>query len=142
MYSEDTIKKMLDMFSNPLFKKSFFDFFVKMQVEGIESAKRLWSVSPITDSFPDAAQIFEKMIDFYIVLGFVPHYKYEEVIKDNERQKREIDFLRETVRQLQESIFTEAGDKAQEIWGTIIDKQFEMNKDISRNFFDLFKELK
>jgi hypothetical protein len=142
MFSEESWKQMVELFSNPLFKKSLFDFNVKMQKEGIEAAKKFWNMNPAKDSFPFGAEMFEKMADFYIILGFVPHYQYDEAVKEKEGLKKENEFLRETIRQLQMSMFSEAGERAQKAWETIISKQFEMNKDLSKNIIDLFKGLK
>lgn len=141
-FNQDIIKNMMDLLTNPLFKKGFLDFFLKTQQEGIESARKFWSGYYDKNLFPGAPDIFERMVDFYIVLGFVPRIKYDEVLKENEKLKEENSFLRDTIRELQLNIFKEGGDKVQKIWGTIIDKQLEMHKETSKNFFDLFKQLK
>jgi tetratricopeptide (TPR) repeat protein len=142
MFSEEAWKQMMELFSNPLFKKSLFDFNVKMQQEGIEAAKRFWNMNPAKDSFPFGAEMFEKMADFYIILGFVPHYKYDEALKEKERLQKENEFLKETIKQLQMNLFSEAGERAQQVWESIISKQFEMHKDLSKNILELFKGLK
>ncbi len=90
------ISKWMDLFSNPLFKKSLFDFNSKMQMEGIEAAKKFWNMNPAKDSFPFGAEMFEKLADLYIILGFVPHYKYDEAVNEKEGLKKENEFLRET----------------------------------------------
>jgi hypothetical protein len=142
MFSEEAWKQMMELFSNPLFKKSLFDFNLKMQQEGIEAAKKFWNMNPAKDSFPFGAEMFEKMADFYIILGFMPRYKYDEVVKEQERLKKENEFLKETIKQLQINLFSEAGERAQKVWESIISKQFEMNKDLSQNILELFKGLK
>ncbi len=142
MYSEETFKKTMDLFSNPLFKKSFYDFYLKMQAEGIESAKKFWNLNPASESFPFGVEMFERLADFYIILGFVPGYKHEELLKEKDRLKKENEFLKETIKQLQMTIFSEAGDRVQGMWESVISKQFEMNKDLSQNFFGLLKGLK
>ncbi len=141
-FNQDIIKNMMDLFANPLFKKGFFDFFLKMQQEGIESARKFWGGYYDKNLFPNAPDIFEKMVDFYIILGFVPRMKYDELLKENEKLKEENRFLRDTIRELQLNIFKEGGEKMEEAWGTIIDKQLEMHKEIAKNFFELFKQLK
>jgi len=140
-FNQDMIKNMMDLFANPLFKKGFFDFFLKMQQEGIESAKKFWNATYDKNLFPNASDMFEKMVDFYIILGFVPRVKYDEILKENEKLRDENKFLRDTIKELQLTIFKEGGEKMQEAWGTIIDKQLEMNKEIAKNFFELFKQL-
>lgn len=143
MFNEEMVKNMLELYTDPLFKKGFFDFFQKMQQEGIEAARRFWGLYPNKGSlFPDASEIYEKMIDFYIILGFVPKMKYDEMVKENEKLKYENTFLRDTIRQLQLNIFKEGGEKVQETWKTIIDKQMEMNKEMAKNFFELFRQLR
>ena len=142
MFNDEMTKQMMDLFANPLFKKGFFDFFLKMQQEGIEAARKFWTTNAYKNLFPDAIDMYERMADFYIVFGFVPRAKYDEVLKENKGLKEENKFLRDTIQGLQLSLFTEGGEKVQQIWHSSIDKQMEMNKDISKNFFELFRQLK
>jgi hypothetical protein len=134
--------KMMDLFTNFLFKKGFFDFFLKMQQEGIESARRFWGTYAGKDLFPNAVDIFERMVDFYIGLGLVPSAKYDEALKENKSLNEENKFLKDMIRELQMNLFTEGGEKVQQIWHISIDKQLEMNKEIGKNFFELFRLLK
>jgi len=142
MYNDECSMKMLELFANPLFKKGFFDFFLKMQQEGIEAARKFWSGYGDKNPFPNAIDMYERMVDFYIVLGFVPKTKYDEVLNENKSLKEENKFLRDTIRELQLSLFTEGGERIQQIWHGIIDKQLETNKEIAKNFFELFRQLK
>lgn len=140
---EDCFKYMLDLYSNPLFKKGFFDFFIKVQQEGIESARKFWTTyTEKTSLTPLAPEMFEKIVDFYIVLGFVPRHKYDEALKEVDRLKEENAFLRNTISELQVNVLKEGGEKAQEMWREVVDKQLDMNKEIAQNFFDLFRQLK
>ena len=142
MFNDKMTKNMMNLFANPLFKKGFFDFFLKMQQEGIEAARKSCTNNVNKNLFPDAIDMYERMADFYIILGFVPGTKYDEVLNENKSLKEENKFLRDTIRELQSSLFTEGGEKVQQIWKSSIDKQVEMNKDISKNFFELFRQLK
>lgn len=143
MYNDEMTKKMMDLFTNPLFKKGFFDFFLKMQQEGIEAARKFWSAYPGKNSFaPNVMDMYEQMVDFYIILGFVPKARFDEAVNENKSLKEENRFLRDTLRELQLSLFTEGGDKVQQIWHGIIDKQLETNKEIARNFFELIRQLR
>jgi hypothetical protein len=141
MYDEATLK-MLGLFSNPLFKKGFLDFFLKTQQEGIEAARKFWGLYADKSVFPDAGDMYERMVDFYIILGFIPKAKYEQVLKEKKRLEEENKFLRETFRELQLSLFSEGGEKVQQAWQEIIDKQLEANREIGKNFFELFRMLK
>jgi len=143
MFTEDTIKAMTELFTNPLFKKGFFDYFLKMQQEGIEAARKFWNLSPERNTLsPLTGDMYERMVDFYITLGFVPRTKYDEAIKEKEKLAQENAFLKETLKQLQTDLFVEGGKKMQEEWQRVIDKQLEMHQEIAKNFFELFKELK
>jgi hypothetical protein len=134
---------MLELFTNPLFKKGFFDFFLKMQQEGIEAARKFWGgYADKNFPFPNAMDMYERMVDFYIILGFVPRAKYDEMLNENKSLKEENRFLRDTIRELQLNLFTEGGERVQQIWHGIIDKQLETNKEIAKNFFELFRQLK
>jgi hypothetical protein len=141
MVTEEFLKSLTDLFSNPLFKKGFFDFFLKVQQEGIETAKKFWNLSPARQSlFPNTSGIFERMIDFYHNLGFVPLSKYEEMVKENEQLKKENRFLMDTIRDLNQKIFTEGGKAMQELWKINIEKHIEMSTEIAKAFMDIFKQ--
>jgi hypothetical protein len=143
MYSDDCNTKMNDLFSNPLFKIGFFDFFLKMQQEGIEAARKYWITYEEKNSlFPNTLDTYERMADFYIILGFVPRTRYDQVLSENKSLKDENKFLRDTMRELQINLFTEGGETAQQIWHKSIDKQLEINKEIAKNFFEIFRILK
>jgi hypothetical protein len=143
MFNEESIKAMTELFTNPLFRKGFFDYFLKMQQEGIEAARKFWNLSPEKDTLsPLTGDMYERMVDFYITLGFVPRMKYDEAMKENEKLAQENAFLKETLKQLQTDLFLEGGKKMQEEWQKVIDKQLEMHQEITKNFFELFKELK
>jgi hypothetical protein len=142
MYNEEMSKDMMSLFTNPLFKKNFFDFFLKAQQEGIEAAKKFWNLSPEKNTFiPNVMEVYEKMIDFYITLGFVPRTKYDQLLRENENLRQENKFLKETIHEVQSSIFTEGGEKLQESWREIVGKQLDLNKEIAKNFFELVKQL-
>ena len=142
MINEELMNNMMNLFSNPLFKKNFFDFFLNMQREGIEAAKKFWNLSPQkATAFPNTLEIYEKMIDFYITLGFVPRANHEKVLKENELLRQENKFLKETVLEVQASIFKEGGEKFQKTWHEIIDKQLDTNREIAKDFYELFKKL-
>ena len=143
MFNEEIIKSMMEIYSNPLFKNGFSDFFQKMQKEGIEAARKFWNLSPERNNlFPGASELFEKLVDFYIVLGFVPKVKYDEAVKENEKLKYENIFLRDTIKQLQMNLFKEGGEKIHGVWKDVIDKQLGMNREIAKDFFELFRQLK
>jgi hypothetical protein len=141
MVTEEFLKSLADLFSNPFFKKGFYDFFLKVQQEGIETAKKFWNLSPARQRlFPNTSEIFERMIDFHRNLGFVPLSKYEEIVKENERLKSENRFLMNTIRDLNQKIFTDGGKAMQEFWKNNIEKHIEMSMEIAKAFMDIFKQ--
>ena len=143
MFNDECTTRMMSLFTNPLFKMGFFDFFLKMQQEGIEAARKFWGTnSEKNNLFPDALEMYERMIDFYIILGFVPRVKYDEILGENKSLKEENKFLRDTIRELQFNLFAEGGEKVQQIWQSSIDKQLEVHKEIAKNFYELFRQLK
>ena len=143
MLNDECKTQMEDLFTNPLFKTGFFDFFVKMQQEGIESARKYWGAYMEKNSlYPNSADVYERMADFYIIFGFVPKARHDEVLSENKSLREENKFLRDTMRDLQLSLFSEGGKKAQELWQKSIDKQLEINKEIAKTSFDLFRMLK
>jgi regulator of replication initiation timing len=139
--NEGIIKNIIDLYSNPIFKSSFLEFSTIMQHEGVDAAKKFWDMNPKKNTLSDnTTEIFEQMISFYSNLGFVPKAKYDEVVKENEKLKKENEFLEKTMKELNLKVFNEGSLKIQEAWREITDKQMEMAKDISKNFFDLFKQ--
>jgi len=141
MVTEEFLKSLLDLYDSPLFKKGFIDFFQRVQREGIETAKKSWDISPLRQSlFPNTSEIFEKMIDFYLNLGFVPFIKYEELLKKNEQLKKEIHFLKDIIEDLHKKAYAEGGKAMQELWKTSIEKHIEMSKEIAKGFLDIFRQ--
>jgi regulator of sigma D len=146
--TEEFMKSLLDLYSSPLFKQGFPEFFLRVQQEGIEAAKQFWDISPLRRSlFPNTSKIFEKMIDFYLNLGFVPFTRYEEVVKENKRLKNEnkqlekqTQFLKDIIKDLNQKVFTEGGKAMQELWKTSIDKHIEMSREIAKGFLDIFTQ--
>jgi hypothetical protein len=139
MFDQELVKSMMSLYNNFLFRKGFFDFFHTMQREGIEAARKFWHSYPYKNIlFPNAMDMYEKMIDFYINLGLVPKAKYEEVFEEHAKLHSGNTFLRETIKQLQLKIFSQGEQKVCDAWNSIIDKQIEMNKEIAGNFFELF----
>jgi hypothetical protein len=141
MFDEELFTFIMSLFNNFLFRKGFFDFFQKMQREGIEAARRFWDSYPYKNLFfPNALDVYEKMIDFYMSLGLAPRTKYDEAFKEHEKLQYQNTFLRETIMQLQLKMFAEVGEKVREEWKSIIDKQIEMDEEIAKNFFEFFRQ--
>ncbi len=139
--NEDVTKLLLDLYNNPLFRKGFLDFLMKLQQDGIEAARKYWDAYPSKDRlFEGAPQLFEQMISLYSGMGFVPLKKYEEVVKERDELKKENEFLKNTVREMQLKVFAEGGAKMQEAWRGIVEKQMEMSRDIAKDFFKLFEQ--
>jgi hypothetical protein len=139
--TEEFMKSLLDLYSSPLFKQGFPDFFLRVQREGIETAKQFWDISPLRQSlFPDTSEIFEKMLDFYFNLGFVPFTKYEKLVKENKQLEEENRFLKDIIKDLHQKVFTEGGKAMQELWKTNIAKHIEMSREIAKGFLDIFKK--
>ena len=136
--SEDTNKTMKDFYNNPLFKKGFLDFFEKMQLDGIEAARKFWSTYPEKELFPNAPEMFEKLIDIYVLMGVVPRSKYEDTVKEHEELKKDVQKL---MKELNLDVIAEGGAKAQEMWKDAINKQLEVNKEITKHYFDLLKKI-
>jgi len=141
MFNEELLKSIMDLFNDFLFRKGFFDFFQKMQLEGIETARGFWHSYPYkTVSYPNAMDIYEKMIDFYISLSLTSKAKYDEVSEEQKKLLYQNAFLRETIMQLQLEMFAEGGEKVREAWESIIDKQTEINKENAKNFLEFFRQ--
>jgi hypothetical protein len=141
--TEGFMKSLLDLYSSPLFKRGFPDFFLRIQQEGIETAKKFWDILP----FPNISDVFEKISDFYLNLGFAPFTKYERVAKENRQLKKEYNqlkeenrFLKDVIKDLNQQVLTEGGKAMQELWKTSIEKHIEMSREIAKGFLDIFKQ--
>ena len=61
--NEEILKRMMEFYSDPDYQKGFMDFFVKMQQEGVEAARKFWVQSAAKGKMnPQATEIFEQMI--------------------------------------------------------------------------------
>ncbi len=133
---------MMELFANPMFRQGAGEFFSKMQHEGMEAATKFWGTSPYASALPDAQQIIERIAEFYGAMGFVPLAKYEMVRKENDSLKSENKLLRDTIRELQQSVMAEGGAKAQKAWQDVVDTQLELNREATRSFMDVLKQFK
>jgi hypothetical protein len=141
-HHEDTLKNMLDLFSNPLFRSGFTEFFSKAQQEGLESAKKFWGFSDYGKTYPMTADLYERLTDWYSVLGFVPSVNHKQTLDENTKLKAENQLLRNMIKDLQLNLFTEGGEKVQQVWHDIIDKQIKMNTEVANTFFEAIRQFK
>ncbi|MBF0538871.1 MAG: hypothetical protein HQL03_11550 [Nitrospirae bacterium] len=138
---DDFLKHLMGLYSSQTFKDAFQAFFMKMQEDGLESAKKSWDVTLYKSAMKGGGtDLFEKMIDFYSDLGFVSKKKHEAVLKENEELKKENAFLKGIVQNMNLRVFEDGSKNIQETWKETIEKQMELSKDIAKNFFDLFKK--
>jgi regulator of replication initiation timing len=140
--NEDLARNMMDLFTNPLFRTGFAEFAQKAQQDGIEAAKKFWGLSDYGRAFPYSEEIYERLADFYRILGFVPSTKFNDVMEENNKLKAENQLLRNMIRDLQLNLFTEGGEKAQQLWRDIIDKQFKMNTEVASTFLEAIRQFK
>ena len=140
MMTEQHMRMMLEMFSNPMFKQGANEFLKISQQQGIEAANKFWGVSSESQAFPGMDKMMERMGDLYQNLGFVPQAKYEELLKENATLKNENQMLRNTIGELQQKYIAENGAKAQQAWQDIVDKQLDMSREVTQSFFDVLKQ--
>ena len=133
-------KMMMDMLNNPLFQQGANEYFKLVQQQGMEAAKKFWGSSASTTAFPDAQQMLDRMADFTSAMGFVPLGKYEELQKENDKLRSENKLLRDTIASLQQTFSAENGAKAQEAWQSVVDKQLEMSREVTKSFFEALKQ--
>ncbi len=138
--NEEIIRKIMDLWSDPQYQKGFFDFFVKMQQEGLEAARKFWHQSAEKEKLhPQASEMFEQMASFYSGLGFVPKQKYDAAVKENEALKKENEALKQTMKELNLKVFSEGSAKVQQAWTTVMEKQMALSKEMAKGFIELFK---
>jgi len=140
MMTEQQMRMMIEMFSNPMFKQVGNDFIKIAQQQGLEAANKFWGISSESQSFPGAEKMMEHMAEFYQALGFVSQAKYEELMSQYASLKAENQMLRETVRELQQRFVAENSAKAQQAWQEVVDKQLEMSREVTKSFFDVLKQ--
>jgi hypothetical protein len=133
----------MKLYANPIFKGFMNEYVSKMQHEGLDAAMKFWHLNPEKGGmFAGGPEFIEKMTEFYTGMGFVTRKKYDDLAAENEDLKRQNEFLRDTIRQLNVKVFEEGGKNLQEAWKMTMDKQLEMSKDLAKNFFELFKGAK
>ena len=140
--SEDPFKNMLDLFANPLFQAGFAEFASKAQQEGMAAAKKFWGLSDYGQAFPYSEDVYERLTDWYKALGFVPAVKYNEAMEENTRLQAENQLLRNMLKDLQINFISEGGEKAQQAWHDIMDKQIKMNAEVANTFFEAIRQFK
>ncbi|KWT83692.1 hypothetical protein [Candidatus Magnetominusculus xianensis] len=141
--NENFLSDLAALYSNPLVKNMFMDYFTRMQQEGAQAAAKLFNTAPAKkDLFGMGPDVFEKMAEFYSGFGCVPRKKYDEVMEENEALKKENSFLKEVVQKMNLKMFEEGSRGIQEAWQEGLAKQLEMSKDMAKTFFDLFKDIK
>ena len=137
------IENALQLWNDPLFEQSLLEFHLRMQQMGLEAARSFWALNHQKDTFPgNALDLFERMVAFYSGLGFVPKIQHDEVLKENERLKKENEFLKGALKELNLKVFSEGNLQVQEMWTETARKHMEMSAEIAKNFLDLFKQQK
>jgi regulator of replication initiation timing len=112
-----------------------------MQEMGLEAAKQYWAANHREDTFPlSVPEFFERMTAFYADLGFVTKRQYDKVVEENDRLKKENEFLKNTLKELNLKIYTEGSLQVQQMWKDTAQKQMEMSAEIATTFLDLFKQ--
>ena len=140
MMTEQQMRMMMEMFSNPMFKQGANEFLKIAQQQGLEAANKFWGISSESQAFPSMDKMMERASEFYQTMGFVPQAKYEELMKENATLKNENQMLRDTIRDLQQRFMAENGAKAQQAWQEIVDKQLDMSREVTKSFFDVLKQ--
>jgi regulator of replication initiation timing len=140
MMTEQQMRMMMEMFNNPLFKQGANEFLKVAQQKGMEAANKFWGISTENQAFPGAEKMMSQMADFYKTMGFVPQARFDEVLKENVALKNENQMLRDSIRDLQNRFMAENGAKAQQAWQEVVDKQLEMSREVTKNFFDVLKQ--
>jgi len=140
MGNEEMFENLLRLFGNPYLKNNFLDSFLTLQRMGFVTAPNYWGLMGEKNTgLPNPLDLYARMLDFYMALGFVPRDKYDQALRDNEGLRQENRFLKETIRELQGSIFREGGEGMQETWREITQRQVELNKAVGQNFCELVK---
>ena len=140
MMTEQQMRMMLEMYSNPMFKQGANEFLKIAQQQGIEAANKFWGISSESQAFPGADKMMERMGDFYQNFGFVTQAKYDELLNEIANLKNENQMLRNTLGELQQKYIAENGAKAQQAWQNIVDKQLDMSREVTQSFFDVLKQ--
>ncbi|MBF0487518.1 MAG: hypothetical protein HQK98_05095 [Nitrospirae bacterium] len=141
--NENFLKDLAALYSNPLVKDMFTDYFTRMQQEGAQAAAKFFNMAPAKkDVFGVGPDVFEKMAEFYSGFGFVSQKKHQEVLEENESLKKENAFLKEVVQKMNLKMFEEGSRGIQDAWQEGLAKQLEMSKEMAKTFFELFKDIK
>ena len=142
MYKNDDLINMMNLFSNPLFMAGFSAFVNKAQAEGFEAAKKALGHSEYGKSYPFTGDMYERLSEWYSMLGFVPSVRFNQLTEENTKLKTENQFLKSMIKDLQLNLLTEGGEQAQKVWGDMLDKQIKVNTELANSFFDALSQFK
>jgi pantoate kinase len=140
MMTEQQMRMMLEMYSNPMLKQVTNEFLKIAQQQGMEAANKFWGISLENQAYPGVDKMMERMAEFYQTLGFVSQTKYDELMSQYASLKAENQMLSDTVRELQQRFIAENSAKAQQAWQEVVDKQLEMSREVTKSFFDVLKQ--
>lgn len=140
--NDDILKNLMSLFSNPMFMAGFSDFVKRAQMEGLESTRQAWELSEHGKSQPFIGDIYERLSDWYSLLGFVPSAKYNQLSEENTRLKDENEFLKTMIKDFQLNLLKEGGEQAQQVWRDMLDNQMKVNTELANTFFEALNQLK
>ena len=140
MMTEQQMRMMMEMFSNPMFKQASNEFLKVAQQQGMEAANKFWGISKENNAFPGVEKMMEQMAEFYQTLGYVSQAKYDELMSQYTSLKAENQMLSDSIRELQQRFIAENSAKAQQAWQEVVDKQLEMSREVTKSFFDVLKQ--
>jgi regulator of replication initiation timing len=140
MMTDQQMRMMIEMFTNPMFKNGANEFLKIAQQQGMDAANKFWGISSESQAFPGVDKMMERMAEFYKALGFVPQTQYDELMKQYASLKAENQMLSDTLRDLQQRFIAENSAKAQQAWQEVVDKQLEMSREVTKSFFDVLKQ--
>lgn len=140
MWTPEQMKTLMELFAQPLFRQGAADYVARVQMEGLEAARKFWAQSPFAGGIADPQQMMERLADAMQAMGFVPLARHEALQRENAELKSENEQLRNTLRELQQSLIAEGSAKAQQAWQEVVDKQMEINREATRGFFEALKQ--
>jgi hypothetical protein len=140
MMTEQQMRMMMEMFSNPMFKHASTEFLKVAQQQGMEAANKFWGISKENNAFPGVEKMMEQMAEFYQTIGYVSQAKYDELMSQYTSLKAENQMLSDSIRELQQRFIAENSAKAQQAWQEVVDKQLEMSREVTKSFFDVLKQ--
>lgn len=140
MSPQEAFMKLLASYGKPEFAQAWQQFASYAQQQSWENTQKILSKNAAEQFSEFTEPYLSQMKSMFDAMGYVPKAEHDKALQQIAQLKSENDLLKTTLRDLQQTFFNEATTKSQQAWKEMLEKQLEVNREISRGFFDALKQ--